>query len=664
MRLLLFFTLCFLSIATFAQPDDFARMTFQSIDSQHSFEQLPLSTDIETHINSVVSRTKITQTFSNPSEHWLEAVYQFPLPDDAAVDMLRMTIGERVIEGEIQEKQQAERTYQQAKQQGQRTSLVKQERANLFTTKLANIGPGEAITISIEFQHLVTVDGTQFSLNIPMGITPRYLPPHTESEGKAHTLSPSYALPKSITDVNQGGQPYRPVYFSISLNPGFDLMELDSPSHELVTQQYGNQYQISLANPAQAEQDFILNWKPQLGQEPTVALFNQRMGDYNYHLLMMVPPTHQFIQKHYQAREVIFVIDSSGSMSGQSMEQAKAGLTYALKQLRQEDSFNIIDFDHNATKLFPDAVAFNSDNLQSAHSFINRLTADGGTEIGKAVQLALDKPNSEKLRQIIFLTDGSIGNEQQVFSLIHNRLGNNRLFTVGIGSAPNSHFMKNAAEFGRGTFTYIADVSEVENKLAQLFNKIRYPVMSNLTLEQGPLANIDLQPKYLPDLYIGEVLYASYRTPINSSFPMQIQGQVDNYQWFYDLPQVVNGHDDGIAKLWARMKIDSLKNDSIYSSRDQQSIKQDILDTALTFKIVSDYTSLVAVDKTPARVLQQLKHIQMANRLPKGWSQSKTHGYPQGGTTASLSLAMGLISLFIIIFYFIRERVSHEDEWV
>ncbi|NVK21912.1 MAG: marine proteobacterial sortase target protein [Kangiellaceae bacterium] len=664
---------CFPTVSKANQP--YAHIEFHSMQSENTFEQMPLTTNIETDINSIVARTRITQTFKNNTVDWLEGVYRFPLPEDAAVDTLLMHIGERIIEGEIQEKQQAEKTYQQAKAQGQKASLVKQERANLFTTKLANIAPNETIKISIEFQQLIRVDGTQFSLRMPLGITPRYEPSgknhvsHQQNEvlatddndlykSQAATESP---LPKTVTQFNTEQQPKRSVYFNINLNPGFDLSELTSPSHTITSQQYADRYQITLQNPAQAEQDFILNWQPQLGQTPKVALFSEIHNGFNYHLLMMVPPTHDLIQQQIQPREMIFVVDSSGSMSGQSMHQAQAGLRYALSQLNSQDSFNIIDFDHQARNLFADAVPVSDQHLVLANNFIDNLDANGGTEIASAVNQALTKPNSDKLRQVIFMTDGSIGNEQQIFSLIQNRLGNNRLFTVGIGAAPNSYFMKKAAEHGRGTFTYIANVNEVKSKLNTLFEKLRYPVLSSLQLQQGPLATIDLQPKYLPDLYLGEVLYASYRIPIGTNFPLQIQGKTDSYSWNFDLPAVVNGHDQGVAKLWARMKIESLTNELHHKGSDSQQIKQSITDTALTFHLVSDYTSLVAVDKTPARAQEHLKQLDMKNRLPKGSAAPKVHGYPQGATDTNLMLLIGLLSLFLAaLFFFYDKRRPHE----
>ncbi|AUD79826.1 marine proteobacterial sortase target protein [Kangiella profundi] len=672
----LFWGTFFLSINQVSKADEElfpSSINYRSLESDLTFKQLPLSTDIKMHISSVVSRVSVKQTFSNESEQWLEGVYQFPLPENAAVDTLKMYIGQRIIEGEVQEKQQAQRTYEKAKAEGKRASLVEQVRDNLFTTKLANIAPGESITIHIEFQQLVHNDGTHFSVRMPLGITPRYEPsqalstsvddyeyPSSSAQPKASETiladHDSAQLSSATTLFNTGEQPDRPVNVTVHLNPGFDLSLLESPYHQIVTQQTGNEYTIQLENPAQAERDFVLNWQPQLGQEPKVALFSESYEGHNYHVLMMLPPTHDFVQQKTQPREMIFVIDSSGSMSGDSMQQAKQGLYYALTQLGSEDTFNIIDFDHEATKLFDEAVPATQANLEMAKYFVATLEADGGTEIAKAINLALDKPNSTLLRQVVFLTDGSIGNERQIFQMIENQLGNNRLFTIGIGAAPNSYFMSKAANYGRGTFTYIGKASEVQSQLEKLFKKLRYPALENLSLENQSLGNkslgngtaskLELYPGHLRDLYLGEPLFVSYRTPKGVNNSIQVKGQAESYDWSFKLPPVTNGKDKGIARLWARMKIDAIKSD--FNLGYDQSREQ-ILQTALDYHLVSDYTSLVAVDKTPARVMEELKKLQLANRTPAGWKAP--HGYPQGGTVANLAMLIGFLALLLALAY-------------
>ena len=222
---ILFFSLVLLLSSDLQASEKSSLITYSSLESEQKFEQLPLSTDIEIDVNSVVSRVKVKQTFKNNSSEWLEGVYQFPLPEDAAVDTLKMHIGQRIIEGEVQEKQQAERTYQQAKNNGQRASIVHQSRANLFTTKLANIAPSESITIEIQFQSLVKIDSTNFSIRMPLGITPRYLPASAQPEvaDEKETKQNPQRLATEVTQFNLDNPIERPVTIKVNLNPGFDL---------------------------------------------------------------------------------------------------------------------------------------------------------------------------------------------------------------------------------------------------------------------------------------------------------------------------------------------------------------------------------------------------------------------------------------------------------
>lgn len=643
---------------------DYAKIHYRSLESDTKIEQLPLSTEIVTHVSGIVARTQVTQTFANQTDEWLEGVYRFPLPENAAVDSLKMIIGEQVIEGEIQEKQQAERTYQTAKREGKRASLVRQERANIFTTKLANIAPQETINIQIEFQQTIAIDETTFSLRMPLGITPRYTKINSAIKMDNNDDAPTHKpvdtdtnLPQVVTHFNTTEEPDRPVKVTVNLEPGFKLASIMSDSHSIQHDKQQQKSVVRLTNPAQADRDFILTWTPALGQKPSATLLSETIGDEHYHLLMIVPPTHTLVQHQVAPREIIFVVDSSGSMSGESMQQAKSGLQFALSQLNPNDTFNIIDFDNEARKLFPQAVAINNRNIAQAQYFIDNLEAEGGTEIALAVDMALTKPQSQKLRQVIFLTDGSIGNEQEVFAIIKNKLGNNRLFTIGIGSTPNSFFMRKAAEHGRGTFTYISNIDQVQSSLNNLFKKLRYPVLRNLTLssnaEKIDPQKFEMHPKYIRDLYLGEPLFVSYKTSKSSSDNMKISGTADGFEWSFNLPKVANGENSGIAKLWARQKIESLENEKSHDYNNQELYQTEILKTALDFHLVSNYTSLVAVDKTPANVSEKLKQLQLKNRNPAGWQapQAKAHGYPQGGTESDLMILLGLLSLIIAASY-------------
>ncbi len=651
---------------------------FHSLTSDSHFEQLPVSTHINSHIYNIIARTSIQQTFINQTDEWLEGIYHFPLPDNAAVDALIMKIGDRIIKGEIQEKQQAEKTYQTAKKEGKKTSLVKQQRPNLFTTKLANIAPGETIHIEITFQHLIHVEDTQFRFNLPLGITPRYQQTPSffddiESYQNIPVHPDTSRLPEMVSTFNLGAQPDRIVTLNINLTPGFDIENINSRTHSISTWNNDKAWHIQLEHSTQADKDFELQWQPTDSHDTQVALLSETDENYQYHLLMLMPPTHALSTRQEQQREIIFIIDSSGSMSGNSMQQAKQSLQQALHNIESHELFNIIEFDDTTHRLFETSQIMNQANLDLAYRFINKIEANGGTNIRSAIDSALTRPNSPHLRQIVFLTDGSVGNEAEIFSLIHKKLGNNRLFTIGIGHAPNRYFMHKAAEAGRGSFTAITQSQQIQPALNKLFIKLRYPLLKDIQLIAQNIDDIESFPSYIPDLYHGEPLFISYRTKKNHTTPITIQGDNQHFHWNMTLPKTAQQNSFskkhsaslhpvplGIAKYWARMKIDTIKREQHMNQIHSSKARESILRTALEFGLVSDYTSLVAVDHTPENIQGNLKSLQLANRLPAGWSRHASHGYPQGGTLFNIYILLGLLSGLCTLLCFLFNRKQNK----
>jgi Ca-activated chloride channel family protein len=347
-------------------------------------------------------------------------------------------------------------------------------------------------------------------------------------------------------------------------------------------------------------------------------------------------------------REVIYIIDTSGSMAGTSIRQAKQALLLALERLRPGDRFNVIAFNSVTDQLFSSAVPADSYNLQQARRYVNGLQANGGTEMLPALRTALKQQETSGVRQIIFLTDGSVGNEAALFSLIHQRLGDSRLFTIGIGSAPNSHFMSKAAEFGRGTFTYIGDTSQVQNQMAALFQKLESPLMTDLAIDSGNAA-VEIYPARLPDLYQGEPLIVSFKSDANmQSLKVSGSRQQELWQNTIQLGNATPGK--GIGTLWARRKIAALMDES-YRGAKQEQTKQQIVNVALQHHLVSKYTSLVAVDVTSSRPdSERLDQQAMPVNLSQGQVFEKIFGhYAQTATTAPLNLLLGALLLLSAI---------------
>ena len=660
---------CFASTAHAQGTEpDISSGSFTLRDDQGRVIDAPrVHTAVRMEISGIIARVEVTQRFHNDSDVWVEGTYAFPLPENSAVDRLRMKVGERIIVGEIREKSQAQKIFEQARQQGKRASVVHQQRPNLFRTAVANIGPGESIEVVIGYLQVVEQDSGRYSLRFPLTITPRYIPgiqagPETVLTRETSTAAVTLAVPGDDTstlgdlhpplvDANPQRQS---VSIEVDLDAGAPLENIASPYHPISVNAAEGNVRIQLRNQqSPPDRDFELSWTPVVTGEPAVALFREPTEQGEHVLLMLMPP--QETGAVSTPREVIFVIDTSGSMSGVSIEQARAALLNGLRTLQPRDRFTVIQFNSVHEALFDAPVAATPKNVAHASQYVDDLRATGGTEMLPALLTALSMPESgEHLRQVIFITDAAVGNEEQLMLAIRQKLGSARLFTVGIGSAPNGHFLRDAARTGRGTFTYIGSIDEVERKMSELLHKLTRPVLTDIELiwPQG------VEPQYarasIGDLYAGEPIVVTARVQSPVKGMLNVSGRTSGpwtRQISLDDPQPRTG----VASLWARNRIGDLM-DSRSSGATEDSIRQSVLPLALQYQLVSNYTSLVAVDRTPARADGESLHSRrIPNTKPNGLDWP-TEGMPSTATPAQLNFAIGALLLFAALGWQLRER--------
>lgn len=636
--------------------------------SSHYTPATLVDTSVDITVSGMLTRTRLKQTFQNESPHWLEAVYVFPLPDSAGVDKLRMVIGEKVIEGVIQTREKARQTYQTAKQTGKKASLLEQQRGNLFTSRVANIPPGETINIEIEFQSVVRYLDGSFNLAFPLTITPRYIPGQRLQNQTSSTETESYNATSagwaSVPDADEITPPMVAAYDApatsivVNIEAGLPLESINSESHAISTEQTGDVWRVSLTgNTIAMDRDFLLSWHPALGQSPHAAIFRENRDDEqdSFASIMLVPPQDLF-DTQSALREVIFVIDTSGSMQGNSIVQARQALQMGIERLTDQDTFNVIEFDDDTHRLFSQAVDATPGNRKQAISWVSGLSADGGTEIMAAMNAALSGQQSttNRLRQVIFVTDGSVGNEDQIFQRIQKTIKNSRLFTIGIGSAPNTWFMRKAAELGRGSYTSISTQQDVSNKMLQLFNKLERPVLTNISLNWSGVSQPELYPATVPDLYAGEPVLADARwNKAIDKGELIISGAHGGQQWQRRLAlntnAAANQNNKGeLHKRWAKRKIDALE-DSLLFGGDHESITKTITDTALSYNLVSKYTSLVAVEHIIER--DPLATTLASAAVPSATPYGSTMALPQGSLGIGLRLLIAVVfSLMAVLF--------------
>jgi Ca-activated chloride channel family protein len=624
-----------------------------------------LNTDVRMDISGLVARVKVRQEFRNEGGDWVEGIYVFPLPDKAAVDRMRLHIGGRFIEGEIREKEQAKKEYEQAKQSGRKASLVQQQRANLFTTSVANVAPGERVVVEIEYLEDLRYEDGRFSIRFPMTLTPRYIPGQAlpDKQGNGWSADTDQVADASlITPPQVSRSSNHKISLTADVNAGMPLEIIASRYHPVRVSEKDGHYTVALSDQKTImDHDFELVWQPVPSAEPRAMAFAETIDGKPYHLLMVMPPNQADALPAQMPRETIFIVDTSGSMHGVSMSQAKRAVDLAIKALKPGDLFNVIEFDSYTTALYPHSMLASASNVAKALGFVQQLQADGGTEMRPALKLALSTPAQEShLRQIIFITDGSVGYEDQMFSMIEQSLGTARLFTVGIGSAPNSLFMRKAAEAGRGSYTLISALHEVSEKMEALFRKLEHPQVTDINLHWPSGVIVDSYPATVPDLYLGEPV--SVKVQASNAFrrgdEVRITGNSVAGGWAADLALDAPVQSEGVAALWARARIGELMDEERRGG-DAEELRAGILETALTHHLVSKYTSLIAVDKTPVRPAgDPLSSEQVPNLMPYGQSANAIFGFPATATSAPAMRIMGAAWLLAAFLFMVMLRTG------
>ncbi len=565
---------------------------------------------------------------------------------------------------------------------------MSQQRPNMFTTRIANVGPGQEVEVQLHYHQRVAYDRGKFSLRYPMTITPRYMPgnilPPGESNKTYHSTSDGWAQPTDqVPDADKispylysGTAPARAgsnrVAISGTIDMGMPLVRLQAFSHELNVEREAQAYRFSLAgNTGLMDRDFVLSWRVPAAKEPQAAVFREFVAGHEYAMLMVLPPAVE--SQAVLPRRLLLVIDTSGSMGGASIRQARQSLKYALNQLRPGDEFNVVAFNTVPTTLFDQALPVSQHNIRRAHRFVDDLQAGGGTEMRAALQLALLQSNhrpdgqelSPWLRQVLFVTDGAVGNEQNLFKLIEQKLDESRFFAVGIGSAPNSWFVRKASELGRGVHRHIGSVEEVEVELRELFDVMGSTVSADIQLSWPNTAPPDMFPQKVPDLYAGQPLLVVARLTADTAIERRditATGKVaGGKEWQRQIvyPRITDtsGESSGIASLWARGKIAHLLDEQRRGGNATESRPQ-ILQLALQHKLLSPYTSFVAVEEEPIRPLEKgLKTRSVPNVRPAGQS-SQAYAYPRTATRGPLSASLGIALLLVALLLISRRRNS------
>ena len=568
------------------------------------------NTSVRTDISGFIARVRVRQEFQNPYTEPIEAIYTFPLSQNGAVDDMTMTIGTRVIRGKIMKREEARQVYEAAKTEGKAASLLDQERPNIFTQSVANIMPGETIVVEISYVETLKYEDGAYEFVFPMTVGPRYNPASVSDAAK---ISPPIEKDRPGHDIS----------IEVNLNAGVPVEEIRSTSHEI--------QQVNL-NPASAKitlksettipnKDFILRYDV-TGKKIEDAILATRDARGGFFTMVLQPPD-KFASEDITPKEIVFVLDTSGSMSGFPIEKAKEAMKMSLEGLHPNDTFNLITFAGATEILFDGPVPATQGNIERAQAFLASRSGGGGTEMMKAIKAALDPSDSkEHLRIACFMTDGYVGNEDEIIAEVQKH-PKARVFSFGIGNSVNRNLLDKMAEVGNGEVEYVSLADDGSKAAMKFYERVRTPLLTDISIDWNGMPVADIYPSKLPDLFSAKPVIINGRYAKAASGIIRLKGKVAGQEYSREI--AVNLPDaeaanDVLATLWARKRIDQLTTRREGEDNTPKVIDE-ITQLGLEFRILTANTSFVAVEDRIVNQNGKPKTVQVPVAIPEGVSE-------------------------------------------
>lgn len=625
-------------------------------------------TDVSADIAGFVAKVSVTQTFHNPSKEPIEAVYTFPLPDDAAVDAMDMRIGNRVVKGTIQRREDARRIYEAAKSAGQNTALLDQERPNIFTQSVANVMPGQDITITIQYVNTLKYDDGFYEFTFPMVVGPRFVPQggYTAPSKRGEPSPPlsaqgDPATQSVVTDADKITPPITPegtraghdISLAVNLDAGLPIRDIASISHDVDVQKDGGTRATIALHDAKTipNKDFVLRYTVAGPQMQTGVLAHaDKPGDGAFTLILqppLAPP-----QSQISPKEMVFVLDQTGSQSGEPIKKAKETITYAIQHMNPGDTFQVMGFTTQVTTCFPAPVAATPANIRTAISWLKPIEGSGGTDILKAADYALKIPvDKGRLRIICFMTDGYVGNDMQIIDYVGKHRGQARMFPFGVGSSVNRFLIDGMAREGRGVAEYVSLDEDGRIAAERFQRRIASPVLLDPKVDFGNLPVEEVYPSVIPDVFTNGPIILKGRYTQAAEGDITVSGILRGQPWeqrvHVSFPEI-RSEGAAIETLWARARIDDLQFKDWLGAQTGQPdpvIKSKIVQTALDYHLMSQWTSFVAVEQTVVNVGGKQRTVDVPVEMPEGVSYDGIFGKAdQSAMPTGRVLALGRMS--------------------
>ncbi len=572
-------------------------------------------TKVSIEVTAFVVRTTVEQVFNNPFDTPVEAVYTFPLGDRAAVDDFELTVGDRTIHGEIQRRDEAQRTYATARAAGYQAALLEQERPNIFTQSVANLAPGKSVTVRLRTFETARYERGSYRIAFPLVVAPRY------GSGGVAGVAGTAAL--GSPGVPFGKRSGHDIEIDVTIDAGTPLGALQSVSHRIVIQRNGGTAaHVQLAqDDTIPNKDFQLQWSV-ASERPALGLLAHRDGVDGYFTLL-VQPKAEVSQAEAAPKEITFVVDTSGSMSGIPLDASKRFIAAALHEMGPRDTFNVIRFSGDNEVFSKDPLPNVPAEVDRAIAWVNAQDAGGGTEMLAALKAAFARPiDPNRLRIVVFLTDGEVGDDDEILATIGSILGEARIYTVGIGSSVNRYLLDRMADIGRGAFVAVRPDEHADDALEAFRSWVTHPYLTDLTVDWGALPVVDVSPDPIRDLGSGQTLTLVGRYLNGATDDVVVRGKLGGHYWeqrlHVVLPDAESRH-GALASLWARGRVENLLLASAGGVSD--SIRAEVTSLALDYRLMSPFTSFVAVDdSTIVNAAGTAPIVRQAVPLPEGVS--------------------------------------------
>jgi Ca-activated chloride channel family protein len=547
-------------------------------------------TDVKAEVSGFISRVTVTQTFQNPFNEKIEAVYTFPLPNDAAVDDMTINIGDRIVKGKIMERKKAQETYEQAKKEGKVTALLEQQRPNIFTQSVANITPDAEIKVVISYVETLKYADDTYEFMFPMTIGERYLPASVNAEDAAK-ISPE-----------SKERPGHTISMEVNLDAGVSIENVASTTHQIEARQFSaSRFVVKLLDENEIpNRDFVLKYKT-AGVKIEDAILTHRETNGGFFTMILQPPDKVF-PADTMPKEIVFVLDTSGSMDGFPIKKAKEAMRLSLENVNPNDTFNLITFAGDTRILFEKPVAATKENIAKAKKWLSDSSSGGGTEMMTAIRAALAPSDAQDhVRVVCFMTDGQVGNEPEIIAEVQKH-PNARVFAFGIGESVNHFLLDEISREGRGDVEYVGLKDNGSAAARRFYERIRNPLLTDISLEFEGIEPEEIFPKMIPDLFDAKPVSIVGRYSKGGSGKVilhgKMQGQAFQREINVNFPEQ-NAENDVLATIWARRKIaDLTRRDYTGLAKNQiaEELQTAMTDLGLEFKIVTPFTSFVAVD--------------------------------------------------------------------